>query len=198
MLGHLIFTKVFISFFTLDFIIRVINPNYAPSLLVGRFFVRNQTPEYVGASQKRFAWGLGLALALPMFDMIVVDFVPNPIKIVICIICLFLLISESAFSICFGCKIYNFFNKEKATNCPGGVCEIKVKDDIVKFNIMQIIIVLLVVVFTFSSLYLFVTRVESKTFIANRISKMMMTQEEIEALEEAEFQRDAQDFDFDD
>jgi hypothetical protein len=55
MLGHVVVTKFFISFFTLDFILRVINPSYSPSMLVGRMFVQNQITEYVGAPQKRFA-----------------------------------------------------------------------------------------------------------------------------------------------
>jgi len=45
MLGHGIVTRYFISFFTLDFLIRVINPSYSPSLLLGRVLVQNQKPE---------------------------------------------------------------------------------------------------------------------------------------------------------
>jgi len=112
MLGHVVVTKFFISFFTIDFIMRVINPSYSPSMLVGRVFVQNQIPEYVGAAQKRFAWGLGLMLAFPMFYMLVIDPQPNPIKVLICIICLLLLLFEAAFSICLGCKIYNLLKQE--------------------------------------------------------------------------------------
>ena len=36
-----------------------------------------------------------------------------------------LLLFETAFGICVGCKLYNLFNKEKAQLCPGNVCEIK-------------------------------------------------------------------------
>ena len=43
--------------FLTDLIIRVfINPRFSPSLIIGRFIVRNQVPEYVGAQQKKFAW----------------------------------------------------------------------------------------------------------------------------------------------
>jgi hypothetical protein len=92
------FSLVFISFFTLDFLMRVVQPRYSPSLLLGRFFVQNQRPEYVGATQKRFAWGIGLLLAIPMFYLLVIDFQPNPIKVLVCVICLLLLFLESAFS----------------------------------------------------------------------------------------------------
>ena len=198
MLGHLIFTKVFISFFTLDFLIRVINPSYSPSLLMGRFFVQNQIPEYVGADQKRFAWSIGLALALPMFYLLVIHFQPNPIKVLICIICLLLLIAESAFSICLGCKIYNLIKKEKATNCPGGVCEIRKKEKIQTFNIAQKIITVLVFVFATSSLYLYMAKVENKTFLMKRVSQMMMSDQERQAIEDAEFDKAAEAFEDDD
>jgi hypothetical protein len=33
---------------------------------VGGWIVRHQAPEWVGAPQKRFAWGLGLLLGLAM------------------------------------------------------------------------------------------------------------------------------------
>jgi hypothetical protein len=95
MLSHGVVTRYFIAFFTLDFLIRVINPSYSPSLLMGRFMVQNQEPEYVGALQKRFAWGIGLLLALPMFYLLVINWQPNPIKVFICIICLTLLIAIS-------------------------------------------------------------------------------------------------------
>ncbi|MDD5406832.1 MAG: DUF4395 domain-containing protein [Sulfurovaceae bacterium] len=117
-----ILAKVFITFFMFDFFVRVfINPKFSPSLILGYFFVRGQTPEYVGASQKRFAWSIGFVLALVMFFIVVVFEVMTPIKIAICMICLILLFSESAFGICLGCKIYNFLNK-KTMYCAGG-CE---------------------------------------------------------------------------
>ena len=61
----LFITQIFIGVFLFEFIIRVlINPKYAPSLIMGRFMVNNQVPEYVGAKQKRFAWSIGLGLAI--------------------------------------------------------------------------------------------------------------------------------------
>jgi len=57
------FTKIFITVFMVDFFIRIfINPKYATSLIFGRIFVQNQTPEYVGAPQKKFAWYIGFIL----------------------------------------------------------------------------------------------------------------------------------------
>ena len=75
--GDFYWTKIMVITFLIDFLIRIfINPSYSPSLIIGRFFVRKQTPEYVGAKQKRFAWGIGLALAVLMFLLIVLSHVP--------------------------------------------------------------------------------------------------------------------------
>ena len=197
-LGHTIFKKYFISFFTFDFVMRVLNPSYSPSLLIGRFFVRNQTPEYVGAAQKRFAWAIGLILALPMFYTLVIYFVPTPLKVFICALCLLLLISESAFSICAGCKLYELFYRKKATNCPGGVCEIRRKDKIQTFNPAQKIIAAAFSILIVYGLYAFVTKVESKTFLAKKISEMMMSDAQLKALEEQEYQKELEAFDKDD
>ena len=54
--GNIPVIKIFGTYFLIEFVIRVfINPKYAPSMILGRFFVSNQLPEYVGAPQKRFA-----------------------------------------------------------------------------------------------------------------------------------------------
>jgi hypothetical protein len=56
--------KYVITFFLTDFMIRVfINPKFSPTLIFARLIVRNQTPEYVGAAQKKFAWIIGVVLA---------------------------------------------------------------------------------------------------------------------------------------
>ena len=193
-LGHIIVTKVFISFFTLDFFMRVIQPRYSPSLLLGRFFVQNQLPEYVGATQKRFAWGIGLMLAVPMFYLLVIDFQPNPIKVLVCIICLALLFFESAFSICVGCKIFGLFKKDPITHCPGGICEVRTKDPIQTFSLVQKIIVLAVISAFSFGLYTYFTKVESKTFLAKKVKLMMMSDVEREAFEEAKRQREFDEF----
>jgi len=189
-LGHIIVTKVFISFFTFDFLMRVLQPRYSPSLLLGRFFVQNQRPEYVGATQKRFAWGIGLFLALPMFYLLVIDFQPNPIKVLVCFICLVLLFLESAFSICVGCKLFGLFKKDPVTHCPGGICEVRTKEPIQKFDLAQKIIVITVVLALGFGLYSYITKVESKTMLSSKIKFMMMSDAEVEEYEEAEMERE--------
>lgn len=132
------YTRLFITFFMVDFFIRVsLNPKYSPSLIAGRFFVARQTPEYVGAAQKRFAWSIGLILSVIMFVLVVVLEMMTPIKIGICVACLILLFSEAAFGICIGCVLYNWLTPNKASHCPGGVCEIKEKTAIQAINPVQ-------------------------------------------------------------
>jgi len=85
-------TKLVIVAFFIDFFIRVIiNPRYAPTLIMARWMVNNQTAEYVGAPQKRFAWGIGLALATLMMYAVVLNDVRGPINMITCLICLLLL-----------------------------------------------------------------------------------------------------------
>ena len=198
MLGTAVFSKYFVTFFALDFTIRVIQPRYAPSLLLGRFFVQNQKPEYVGAAQKRFAWVLGMILAWPMFYYLVIDFQPNPIKVLVCLVCMALLFFEAAFSICLGCKIFNLIKKERATHCPGGVCEMQIKEPVQKFNPIQRLILLFTVVTILYGTYAYMTKLKTRTNLGKKVELMLMSDEELKALEELEYQKELAEFENDD
>lgn len=123
LLGNFQPTRVFVVAFLLDFALRLfVGPKWAPSLIVGQWVVRHQEPEYVGAPQKRFAWAIGFVLALLMFYLLVLNAVVGPINMLVCSTCLLLLLFESAFGICIGCKIYDAISQDKAQLCPGNVC----------------------------------------------------------------------------
>ena len=190
MLGTPIFSQFFVTFFMIDFIIRIIQPRYSPSLLLGRFFVRNQNPEYVGAIQKRFAWGLGAIIAVPMFYYLVVAFEPNPIKVLVCLVCMVLLFLESAFSICLGCKMFNLFSKEQSRYCPGGVCEIQRKDPVQTFTMAQKIILSLTIFAVFYGTYAYFTKLPDRTFLVKKVKNMMLSDEERERIEEEKMQEE--------
>lgn len=144
LIGNFNIIKIVVITFLIDFFIRLfINPKYSPSLIVGRFIVQNQKPEYVGAPQKRFAWGIGFILAIIMFFLVVMNNIIGPLNLFICLACLIFLFFETAFGICLGCIVYNLFNKEKAKLCPGGVCEITKKEKIQRISFIQIIITIL-------------------------------------------------------
>lgn len=184
MLGNFVFTQYFVGFFMIDFLIRIINPSYSPSLLLGRFFIQNQVPEYVGASQKRFAWSIGFVLSTIMFYLVVVDPQMNPIKVVICVLCLMLLIFESAFSICLGCKIYNIVKKDTAKHCPGGVCEIKPKDTIQTFNFIQKTIASFVSLSIVFGLYAFSVETPNYSSAMKMMEMMTMSHSDMEKMQE--------------
>jgi len=164
--GNFYYTKIFVIAFLIDFIIRVlINPRYSPSLILGRFIVSNQEVEYVGASQKRFAWALGLILAIIMLYVLVMKNIIGPVNLIICVTCLLLLFFETAFGICIGCKIYNLFPGKEAKLCPGGVCKPIKKENIQKINFVQMIIVLLFIVMIISIFFYY--SIKTKTQVVN-------------------------------
>ena len=155
MKGDFTLLKHAVTFFLVDMLVRVlIQPKYAPTLIVGRWIVRNQVPEYVGAPQKKFAWIIGLVLAIIMFVLVVVVNSYSPITGMICLICIVFLFFESAFGICLGCKFYPLFFKGKVQYCPGEVCEVKDRHEIQKINGLQVIVVVLFIVFIVASVFL--------------------------------------------
>lgn len=125
LLGEFRPTRWFVMVFVTDMALRVlVNPRWAPSLVLGQWIVRHQTPDWVGAAQKRVAWGLGLALGLVMVWLMVVSQTMGPLNVLLCGTCLVLMWFESAFGICLGCKLYNLFSRDQAQLCPGGVCDL--------------------------------------------------------------------------
>jgi len=146
--------RFMIGFFFVEMFVRVfINPKYSPLLIVGRFMVRKQTPIYVGAAQKKFAWILGLILSGTMLILVTIMNTYSPISGLICLICLVFLFSETAFNVCIGCKLYGLFNKEKAQYCPGEICEIKDRKEIQKINTTQVLMVVGFVFFVVAVIY---------------------------------------------
>ena len=154
--GNFIPIKYVVTFFLTDFIIRVfVSPRFSPTLIVARMIVSNQTPEYVGAPQKKFAWIIGVALAATMFTLMVVMNTYSIITGLICLVCLIFLFFESVFGICLGCLAYPLFFKEKVELCPGDACEVKEKHEIQKISVAQILTLLVFVGFIFAAVHFF-------------------------------------------
>jgi hypothetical protein len=165
MKGTFVPLKYAVVIFLTDILIRVfISPRFSPTLIIGRLIVRNQTPEYVGAKQKKFAWIIGVILALTMFVLLVVVNSYSPITGIICLICLIFLFCESAFGICIGCKFYSWIYKEKAQYCPGEVCELKDRQPIQKTSWTQVLIVLLFIAYIILVVALFKDSFNKKPF----------------------------------
>jgi len=161
--GNFIPIKYVITFFLTDFMIRVfINPKYSPTLIFARLIVQNQTPEYVGAAQKKFAWIIGVVLSATMFIFFVIVNAFSAITGIICLICLIFLFFESVFGICLGCLFYPLFFKDKVQYCPGEVCDIKKKQDIQKTSLSQFIVLLAFIAFSFLTVYVMHDRFSEK------------------------------------
>jgi hypothetical protein len=187
--NHIIVARVYLAFLFLDFFARVISPRYSPSMLLGKFIVRNQKPEYVGGLQKRFAWTLGWLISFPMVYWFVLHWDITFYKVMICVLCLSLMFLETAFGICVGCMIYKAIVKENPTHCPGGVCEIQKKEPIQTFNPVQKFIVAITAIAIVSGLYLFLAKTESKTFFGQFLHEAVLTKTQLKEEEEQKYQR---------
>jgi hypothetical protein len=140
--GNFVPIKYVITIFLADFIIRVlVSPRFAPTLILGRLIVGRQTPEYVGARQKKFAWIIGIVLSATMFVFLVIVNAYSPITGITCLICLIFLFFESAFGICLGCLFYPLFFKDKVQYCPGEICERRSRQPIQKTSMRQLLVV---------------------------------------------------------
>jgi len=145
---NFLMVKYVIVIFLTDFIIRVfVSPRFSPTLIIGRLIVSKQTPEYVGASQKKFAWKIGLALSVLMFFLLDLLNSYSIITGLSCLFCLTFLFFESAFGICLGCLFYGLFHKNESLYCAGEICETKKKEPIQKTSWVQLLIILVTIVY---------------------------------------------------
>lgn len=110
-------------FFMIDMMVRIsLGDRWSPSLALGRLIVGRQSPEWVGAKQKEYAWWLGFGLALVSCAGMGLLAAPFWITLVLCGLCLLLLFIETAFGICVGCTLQSLFDKTAPRYCPGDSC----------------------------------------------------------------------------
>ena len=122
-MGSTVPLQPFGMLFMADMMLRLFaGDRWSPSLALGRLIVRRQEPEWVGASQKQFAWSLGLGLAFVSCAGMGVLSAPLWLTLVLCGLCLSLLYRETAFGICVGCILQARFGKTPPMYCTGGVC----------------------------------------------------------------------------
>jgi hypothetical protein len=120
-------------FFFFDFLMKVVvGIRFSPIAQVGALLVSNQSPEYVGAVQKRFAWSIGLVLSGVMVLLLHVFEVRGPVNLGICTLCLTFMWLESVVGFCVGCTVYAWLLKagiitqpEHKPVCAGNVCGIE-------------------------------------------------------------------------
>jgi hypothetical protein len=119
------------SFFFLEFLLRVtIGIRWSPTGIVAGAMLYGTPPEWVSAKPKRFAWTIGLALALAM-TIITNSGVRGWLPRSICLVCLTMMWLEAALGLCLGCKLHGFLVRRGWTDkdpafevCAGGACEV--------------------------------------------------------------------------
>lgn len=119
------------AFFVLDFGIRVADRlERSPSGLVAGWMARRHAPQWVSTKPKRFAWTLGLVMALGM-TVITNSGIHGPLPRTICLICLTLMWLEAVLGLCLGCEIYGLMVRrgwrtpdDAFEICPDGACTV--------------------------------------------------------------------------
>ncbi|MGB0091700.1 MAG: DUF4395 domain-containing protein [Solirubrobacteraceae bacterium] len=123
--------QVAASLFFAEFLTRLTaGLRYSPIGIVARAMTLGRAPEWVSARPKRFAWTLGLAMALAM-TVITNSGIRGPLPRTICLICLTLMWMESALGLCLGCKIHGLLVRRGWASkdpeyelCADGSCEV--------------------------------------------------------------------------
>ena len=101
----------------------------SPIGTLGTFLVKNQTPEWVGVTQKRFAWALAFGMALLIAILTNAGVHGLGVQL-IGVTLIGLLWLESVVGFCVGCFIYSrlikadLIHPEDAPACGGNSCEI--------------------------------------------------------------------------
>ena len=118
------------TFLFIDFLARVtVGLRRSPTGVVAGWLTR-QPPQWVSAKPKRFAWTLGLLMALAM--TIVTNLRKHgALPRTICLTCLSLMWMEAVLGLCLGCELYGLMvrrgwrTRDDAFEvCPGGACDI--------------------------------------------------------------------------
>ena len=86
----------------------------------------------------------------------------------------------------------------KSLHCPGGVCEIKRKEPIQTFNTIQKTIAIASFIAVVYGGYAYMYKLDNKTGIAKKVAEMMISQKELDAMEELKYQQELSDFEDDD
>jgi hypothetical protein len=119
------------AFFAVDFLIRVTaRLERSPAGVLAGWMTRRQAPQWVSAKPKRFAWTLGLAMALAM-TVITNSGIRGVLPRTICLLCLTLMWLEAVLGLCLGCELHGLLvrrgwrRKDEAFEiCPNGSCDV--------------------------------------------------------------------------
>jgi Domain of unknown function (DUF4395) len=116
--------QVIASVFLAEFLVRVtVGLRCSPFGLLARAITSGRPPDWVSARPKRFAWSLGLAMALAM-TVITNSGIRGYLPRTMCLVCLTLMWLESALGFCVGCKMHGLLVRRgwTRTGPNGDVC----------------------------------------------------------------------------
>jgi len=119
------------AFFFVDFLLRVTaGLERSPTGIVAGWLTARQPVQWVSAKPKRFAWTLGLAMALAM-TAVTNSGIHGGVPRTICLICLTLMWLEAVLGLCLGCELYRLMVRrgwrptdEAYEICAGGACDL--------------------------------------------------------------------------
>lgn len=119
------------AFFLVDFLARVTaGLERSPTGLAAGWLTHRQPPQWVSAKPKRFAWTIGVAMALTM-TVVTNSGVHGALPRTICLICLTLMWLEAVLGLCLGCELYALMvrrgwrGKDDAFEiCANGACDL--------------------------------------------------------------------------
>jgi hypothetical protein len=123
--------QVVACLFFVEFLVRLTaGIRYSPVGIVAGALTLGQPPEWVSAKPKRFAWTLGMAMALAM-TIITNSGIRGYLPRTICLICLTLMWMESVLGLCLGCKIHSLLARRgwmtgdpEFEMCADGACAV--------------------------------------------------------------------------
>jgi len=123
--------QVVSTFFFVEFLTRLtFGIGNSPMGVIALAMTLRQTPDWVSAKPKRFAWTLGLAMAFSMM-VITNSGIRGTLPRTICAICLTLMWMESVLGLCLGCKVHallvrrGWATKDSAFEvCAHGECKL--------------------------------------------------------------------------
>ena len=126
--------QIVTTLFFVEFLIRItFGLKYSPMGIIARQLTSRQTPHWVSAKPKQFAWSIGVFMSLAMM-MITNSGIRGTLPLTICLICLTLMWLEAVLGLCLGCEIHGFMvrrgwtKKDEAFEvCAHGACTIEAR-----------------------------------------------------------------------
>lgn len=98
--------RIISTFIFIDFLVRVFaGLHRSPTGTIGRWMTSRQTPQWVSARPKRFAWTLGLVMVTPMMIGLNTG-LRGALPLTVCMVCLMLMWMEAVLAICLGCELH--------------------------------------------------------------------------------------------